>query len=88
MRRETVMSEQNNVQVVQDMYAAFGRGDLQEALSTLVDDVTWQVPGPTDMPWAGLRRGRQQVAEWFAVIRVVSRLLRWYTLRPVANNVR
>ena len=33
------MSEQNNAQIVQQLYAAFARGDIQAALDTFSDAV-------------------------------------------------
>jgi ketosteroid isomerase-like protein len=58
------MSEQDNVQIVQQLYAAFSQGDLAAALETLSEEVEWQEPGPAEiLPWAGTFRGREQVAQ-------------------------
>jgi uncharacterized protein len=63
------MSEQANVRIVQEAYAAFQRGEVQGVLNMLVEDVEWITPGPPDvMPVAGKRRGRQQVAQFFATL--------------------
>ena len=63
------MSEQQNLDVVQQqVYAAFGRGDIPTILNALAYDVDWQSPGPATIPWAGVWRGRDQVARWFTVI--------------------
>jgi ketosteroid isomerase-like protein len=35
------MSEQQDLQLVQEFYAAFGRGDIAGALNTLTVDVVW-----------------------------------------------
>ena len=59
------MSEQQNVQTIKDAYAAFGRGDVAAILALLTDDVTWELPGPAEIPYAGLRRGRDGAAEFF-----------------------
>jgi ketosteroid isomerase-like protein len=60
------MTEQENVQVVQRLYAAFQQGDFAAFLNTLADEVKWFVPGPKQiLPWAGLRKGREQVAQFF-----------------------
>ena len=56
------MSEQDNLRTVEAVYAAFGRGDLGALLNTLGEDVVWEHPGPADIPWAGDRRGRDEVA--------------------------
>lgn len=60
--------EQENVEVVQQNYAAVGRGDIPALLALLTDDVDWSMPGPAVIPWAGTRRGRQQVAEFFTLL--------------------
>jgi len=57
------MSEQQNVQLVQQAYAAFSKADMDGVLKTLADDVDWFIPGPTEIiPFAGKRRGPQEVA--------------------------
>jgi hypothetical protein len=61
------MLESQNTQVVQDAYAAFGRGDIQGVLATLHDDVVWQgvIGASAQVPMAGERRGKREVAEFF-----------------------
>lgn len=58
------MSDQN-VQEVQQAYAAFGRGDIDGILSRLTDDVDWQFLGPLEIPTAGVRHGKAAVAKFF-----------------------
>jgi uncharacterized protein len=65
----SIMSEQANVRIVQEAYAAFQRGEVQGVLNMLVEDVEWITPGPPDvMPVAGKRRGRQQVAQFSSTL--------------------
>jgi uncharacterized protein len=60
------MSEQD-LQLVQEFYATFGRGDIAGALNTLTDDVVWFIPGPKDViSFVGHYQGREQVAHFFA----------------------
>ena len=59
------MRDQDNVQVVQAVYEAFGRGDFAAVLSSLADDIAWHVAGPDYVPTAGTRRGRDHVAQLF-----------------------
>jgi uncharacterized protein len=61
------MSERQNTQVVQDAYAAFGRGDIATLLSSLTDDIQWQpvIGTGSHVPFAGERRGKSEVAEFF-----------------------
>jgi ketosteroid isomerase-like protein len=60
------MNEQQNVDVVRQVYGAFGRGDLEGILGLLDPEVTWRTPGPSDLPTAGMRRGVNAVREFSA----------------------
>jgi uncharacterized protein len=62
------MSEQTNVAVVQQAYEAFGRGDIPGVLDHLTDDVVWALQGPTTIPFAGVHRGREGIAEFFSLV--------------------
>lgn len=61
------MSEAQNTKVVQDAYAAFGRGDIQGILDRLDDGVVWQAiyGAGSHIPHAGERRGKAGVAQFF-----------------------
>jgi ketosteroid isomerase-like protein len=62
------MSEQQSLEVVQTMYAAFGRGDLEGILASLDPDVSWRTPGAPDLPTGGLRQGVPAVREFFGLL--------------------
>ena len=62
------MDRQQNLELVQRGYEAFGRGDLDGLLALLDESVEWRSPGPADLPTAGTRRGKQQVAEFFRAL--------------------
>jgi ketosteroid isomerase-like protein len=50
--KEGTMGEQDNVQVIQDIYAAFGRGDIPAILEALSDDAQIHHAGlPDVIPW-------------------------------------
>ena len=54
------MSEQN-VEIVKDVYGAFGRGDVPAVLGAFADDIEWfEAEG---MPYGGLHRGPDAVAQ-------------------------
>jgi ketosteroid isomerase-like protein len=61
------MQEAQNTKVVQEAYAAFGRGDVQGILDRLTDDVIWKgVYGAAAyVPTSGERRGKEAVATFF-----------------------
>ena len=55
------MSNDANVQVVKDFFAAIGSGDKQALLAMLDEGIEWIIPGE-DWPLAGTHRGRAGVA--------------------------
>src|ERR1700741_1244427 len=56
-----------NVALVQDMYAAFGRGEVNTIIDACVPDVAWECVGrTTDYPGFGARKGRSAVKDFFA----------------------
>jgi uncharacterized protein len=55
------ISVQENVQVVKDVYAAFGRGNMQDLLALLTEDIEWITPGE-GWPLAGTYRGHAGVS--------------------------
>jgi len=57
-----------NVQIVKDMYAAFGRGDIPTILGKLADDVVWEFEGPSSIAFTGVRRGVAEASGFFAGI--------------------
>ena len=62
------MSDQTNLGVVQQIYAAVGSGDIPALLSLLTDDVEWTLQGHSMIPWAGPRSGREGVTKFFSLI--------------------
>jgi ketosteroid isomerase-like protein len=63
------MSEREiNLQVAQGIYSAFGNGDIPAILSLLADDIEWEHPGPSAIPWAGSFRGHDGVVSFFTAI--------------------
>jgi ketosteroid isomerase-like protein len=51
-----------NLQLVQHMYQAFGRGDLPALLATFDPDLQWINPGPVEPRYFGTHRGPDAVA--------------------------
>ena len=64
------MQEAQNTKMIQDMYAAFGRGDTQGVLSHIDEQVVWRpVMGTASyVPTAGERRGKPAVTEFFKIL--------------------
>jgi uncharacterized protein len=63
------VNEQENVQLIQQHFAAFGKSDLSAVLETIVEDVDWQSPVTRSMqeeiPWAKPCHSREEVASFF-----------------------
>lgn len=58
-----------NVERLQQMYAAFGRGDIDTLLANVTDDVTWGIDtAASEVPTYGVRSGREGVADFFATL--------------------
>jgi ketosteroid isomerase-like protein len=62
------MNEQQNVGTVQDIYEAFGRGDVQFIVDQLTDDIHWVSHFDALVPWAGDFSGKERVPLFFEAI--------------------
>ena len=56
----------DNLTAVQEIYAAFGRGDVPAILDRLAPDVVFDPDFDGTAPWLTRREGRAGVAEFFA----------------------
>jgi uncharacterized protein len=60
------MNEQANLEVVQEIYDAVGRGDVTAILDRVSDDVDWAAEAASHAaPWYGPRAGKDGVASFF-----------------------
>jgi ketosteroid isomerase-like protein len=56
----------SNADTVQEIYEAFGRGDVSAILDKLDDSVEWETQAPVSgVPWLQSRRGKANVAGFF-----------------------
>src|SRR5262249_30020346 len=62
------MSEQQNIQAIQAIYAAFNRVDIGYILDQLSDDVKWETHFDPVVPWGGDFSGRGNVSRFFEAI--------------------
>ena len=60
------MSTEQNVQIVQQLYAAFGQGDVASILSRLAPDVRWEVVAGDHLPWGKPCHSPQEVGSFFS----------------------
>jgi ketosteroid isomerase-like protein len=57
----------SNLATVQDIYDAFGKGDVPRILGHISEDVSWEYgAGASDVPWLQPRRGRKGAAEFLS----------------------
>ncbi|MFO0748581.1 MAG: nuclear transport factor 2 family protein [Myxococcota bacterium] len=55
--------------IIQEIYAAFGRGDVPAILERLSPDVDWEFAAPDyDLPWHQSGRGRDAVVRFFGAL--------------------
>ena len=62
------MKETENVALIQNVYASFGRGDIQTILQALDANVKWTTYGPTVIPYAGTKTGVSEVVTFFEAL--------------------
>ena len=62
------MNEKGNTALIQNVYAAFARGDVQTILDHLTPDVEWILDAPAVIPFAGRRNGPSQVLKFFEAL--------------------
>lgn len=62
------MSEAENVRVVQEIYAAFSRGDIPGVLARMTGDVELHYPGPSEIPYAGVYKGQDGLVQFFSKV--------------------
>lgn len=63
------MSAEKNIALIQNIYAAFGRGDVPAILEHVSEDVDWGIESQTSAaPWLGTGRGRAVVAKFFETL--------------------
>jgi ketosteroid isomerase-like protein len=69
METTTLDKTEANVGLVQSLYAAFGRGDLDTLYAAAAPDIDWEAIGPPeDYPLFGKRRGVAGMKEFFATL--------------------
>jgi ketosteroid isomerase-like protein len=61
------VNAQDHIELTKQGYAAFARGDIPAVLQLFAEDAELLQPLSTALfPWAGTRRGREQLAEFLA----------------------
>jgi ketosteroid isomerase-like protein len=72
------MAETENLRIVRLAFEKLGAQDMQGFMDTLAEDVIWETPGPADaLPFAGVHRGRDEVAAWFTKLNELEEVQRF-----------
>jgi ketosteroid isomerase-like protein len=62
------MSERENIQKIEQVFAAFARGDIPFILGQLADDVHWVSRLEPIVPWSGDYSGKANVPKFFQAL--------------------
>jgi uncharacterized protein len=64
------MSAEQNIALVQKLYAAFGKGDVATLLEHMSDDVDWgiEAQSSSEVPWHGVGVGKKFARAFFEAL--------------------
>jgi hypothetical protein len=82
------MSEQDNVHLIRRTYENFKAGDLPAVLAAFAEAVEWIQPQVEGISFSGKRRGRDQVAEFFATMSAAQEPLQFEPQEYIAQGDR
>jgi ketosteroid isomerase-like protein len=58
----------SKIEIIQSVFAAYGRGDLHTVLGAMDDAITWVEPGdPRQIPFSGVFNGKNDVMKMFGI---------------------
>jgi uncharacterized protein len=81
------MSADVNIKTIEQVYDAFGRGDVAAILDVVTDDVNWgSETASTVAPWYGARHGKDGVAKFFADFGAAMEVQEFTPLSLAAND--
>lgn len=75
MKGNPMGSREENIQLVQGLYSAFARGDIDTIIGMLRSDVIWTEPENPFNPAGGTRHGHQGFLEWMTIGRQAEDIL-------------
>jgi hypothetical protein len=76
----------DNVKLIQDVYAAFGRGDIETITAKIADNADWRGPPNKDLPYSGTFKGPSGAAKFFDKIASSLRVTAWEPQAYVASG--
>jgi ketosteroid isomerase-like protein len=77
----------DRVEIVKEIYAAFGTGDINAVFARLTDDVDWSTEADsTTAPWFGPRKGKEAVGAFFEALGKTSEVTEFTPLAVAAGG--
>lgn len=76
----------NNTEIVQKAYECFGKGDIPGLLECCADDIGWTVPEIENAAFAGARKGKAAVGEFFGQLVEGEDITRFEPLEFIAQG--
>ena len=58
----------SNIELVQEIYGHFSKGNIPAVFGMLTDDVEYLIPGSPDIPYAGIFNGKQAVGGFYKTL--------------------
>jgi uncharacterized protein len=83
---ETIMSEQDNVGIVQQAYRNYQDGNVQGVLNLCDENIDWELPAMEGIPFSGKRRGRDQVGQFFTQLADAQEVLQFEPREFIAQG--
>jgi hypothetical protein len=80
------MSGNQNVALVLEIYAAFGRGDIPAVIDVLDPKIDWYFYGPSTIPWAGHHHGQEGAAKFFSIVGSEAEFLEFTPLEFISEG--
>jgi len=81
------VSAEENIATVKEIYAAFGRGDVDAILEQCIDDVDWAAEAAIEVaPWHGVKHGKAEVPSFFAGIQQAGPVTEFTPLSFAGND--
>ncbi|MEP7242721.1 MAG: nuclear transport factor 2 family protein [Gammaproteobacteria bacterium] len=56
-----------DLKVIETLYAAFEKGDVEAIVALMDDSVEWVAPGPAIIPFAGTFKGKEGIRRFFTM---------------------
>jgi len=73
-------------EVVNDMYDAFMKGDMEGVKNTLSDNTVWIYEGPESLPYTGVFEGKSGVVQFLGLIGTEVEMLDFKVNKMISND--